>query len=123
MNMTGELIASYLEAFGTIAAVVLALFLQVVLVRLRRPRLHVTLSLDKLDGDVAVTRAHPVESAFTVWIRLKVWNYPKKRHATNSQVFVQRLAWPDTSSVLYPFAAGSPLNWSETSADTAMIAS
>jgi hypothetical protein len=50
------LVASYLEAVGTIAAVVVALFLQVILVRMRRPRLHVTLSLHKEDGNVEAWR-------------------------------------------------------------------
>jgi hypothetical protein len=42
--LTSELIASYLEAIGTISAVILALFLQVYLVWKRRPRLSLEYS-------------------------------------------------------------------------------
>ena len=56
---TASLVASYLEAVGTIAAVVVALFLQVFLVRIRRPELRVSATLDPADGGMLRSRHMP----------------------------------------------------------------
>jgi hypothetical protein len=98
---TGELIASYVEAVGTISAVVVALFIQFYLVEKRRPALVVTLDESLEDRDLAVVDGHSkiVRAAelnesgekleyHEFYLRIKVWALPKRRSATGVQAAI-----------------------------------
>jgi len=119
--VNAELVISSLEAAGTVSAVVLALFLQVILVRFRRPRLHLTLSTDIADQD-AVGVVDPAGNGQAAWIRVRVWNYPKKRQADNVQVLVHYIETPaDAENDPYRASTGEVLNWAETATETINI--
>jgi hypothetical protein len=110
-----ELIASYMEAIGTVAAVILALFLQVVLIRLKRPRLYMTLSSSLGEEDVVI---YQEQAQFNCWIRCKVWAAKGRRPARNAEVFVQRVIRPDSASNTR-VAPGGTLQW--TSAESVHV--
>jgi hypothetical protein len=61
--------ASVAEAVGTIGAVIVALFLQYFLVRRRRPRMSVSVSLEDRHENVSTI----IETS-EVWLRFKVHN-------------------------------------------------
>jgi hypothetical protein len=105
---TAELVASYMEAVGTVAAVLLALFLQVVLVRMRRPKVYVTLSTDVTQGDISVDDGHEKTNC---WIRCKVWVTRRTNPARNTEVFVQRIIRPP-HAVNTREVPGGTLKWS-----------
>jgi hypothetical protein len=89
---TASLVASYLAAIGTIGAVVVALFLQVILVRIHRPVLSVDFSLDPRSGDMVAGKTHGgyTECYFIVKVRAKA----KKDAARNVEAFLVQVIRP-----------------------------
>jgi hypothetical protein len=116
-NDTAELIASYVEAIATLLAVLLALFLQVILVRLRRPRLYVTLTTDITEEDIAIDDDN---GKLNCWIRCKVWAAPRKQPARNAEVFVQRVHRPPDAANTREVPGGA-LMWSHQEATQVSI--
>lgn len=92
------MIANYLEAFGTISAVLVALFTQVVRERLKRPRLTMRLSTDRQDEDFVFI--HLPDGGLEYWIRLRVYAKPRRRTAREVQVFLTKLRRPRNSVVV-----------------------
>lgn len=78
-----DTIASFLEAAGTISAVLVALFIGVYLDRRRRPRLR--LEFNQASDDVVVTTS-PDGSILELWVRVRVLAAASRRTATNTQV-------------------------------------
>lgn len=105
---TAELVAAYISAVGTVSAVLLALFLQLVLVRLKRPKLYITLSIDLADQDISID--NDIDK-LNCWIRCKVWAKRRRDPARNTEIFVQRVTRPRnaTNSREVP---GGTLKWS-----------
>lgn len=123
--MTGDthaLIASYLQSAATVAAVILALFLQVFLVRLRRPALNLSVSMDVEDDDL-VLAVRPDKRQDRVFIRGKVWAEKGKESARDAQVLLAGMTRPQSWPVTNPPALGAPLKWAELDAETVTIPS
>jgi hypothetical protein len=79
-----------------------------------------TLSMDISDDDIAGVPAP--EGGYAIWIRPKVWNYPKKEVARNVQVLIQELVTPAGRRASADFTPmGALLNWSDTNSDAANI--
>lgn len=113
MALNSQLVANYLEALGTISAVIVALFTQVYLTWRKRPRL--TLKCPVGDSgpegseDFVMIRS-PDGGIVEYWMRLRVCAKAGKRTATNVQcrvAQVRRLDGPH--QVVLP---SGPLNWS-----------
>jgi hypothetical protein len=102
-------IAALIGAIGTVAAVLLALFLQVILVRLRRPVLRVEFSADPGDEDM---EALDVENRSEYWIHAKVWNQNKRASAKNVEATLLRVKRPAEALNKRVVPVG-PLKWTE----------
>jgi hypothetical protein len=95
-TLTSELVASYLEAIGTVSAVILALFLQVYLVWKRRPRLSLAYSAGARDNDYRnVEKADFCEH----WLQFRVMAKSGTVAARDVEVFVASVRRPDGSSI------------------------
>ena len=117
---TIQSIATLISAIGTVAAVVLALFLQVVIVRKRRPRLTLELAGSLEDDDLAYVEEYsskgvdPVTEKtprnLNLHVRPKVRNAFGKDTAKNVQVALLRVRGgaPDDSTV-----PSRPIAWSD----------
>src|SRR4051812_43759685 len=81
-------IAAWLQGIGTVAAVVLALFLQVFLVWLRRPKVRLEVSLDIRDQDL-VTASRPEREHYVCWLRARIFVSGRTHSAINAEVVVQ----------------------------------
>jgi hypothetical protein len=106
---TAELVAAYMGAIGTLLAVVLALFLQVILVRIEQPRIYLTLSPDLADEDAIVNED---SAKITYWVRCKVWVARGKNPARNAEILVQRITRPAGASNS-KVAPGGTLKWTD----------
>ena len=104
---TADLVASYISAISTLIAVILALFLQVILVRLRRPGLFVTFSDEPASTDL--TSVESVDKS-DYWIHVKVWNRKGRSAARNAEAFVIRVIRPESSPNEGNVPA-TPLGW------------
>jgi hypothetical protein len=91
---TATQIAEIFAAVGTLAAVVLALFLQVIIVARRRPSLSLQFSPDESQGDIVTT---DWADDFNLWIQLKVHATSGRNTARNVQVMVLRVVRPSVS--------------------------
>lgn len=89
-NLTNA-ISQVLAAIGTIGAVVLALFLQVVIVRRRRPELFLDFSDSLHREDVLLMDQ---DADFDAYIRMKVRSKRGRRTAKNVEVLLLRLERP-----------------------------
>jgi hypothetical protein len=107
-DSVASLVASYLEAVGTIAAVVVALFLQVILVRMRRPRLHVTLSLHKEDGNVEAWRRR--DGVVNCWLGVRVHAGRGRDAATHVRAYLVKVVRPEGERDAGAFPSAS-LDW------------
>lgn len=100
---TAQLVANYLEAFGTISAVALALFLQVFLVSRRKPELQVTFSDEVDDEDIALLE---FDDHFAYYLRVKVWAQQGRKAANRTQGLLLKATRPkeagDTSTRKVP---------------------
>jgi hypothetical protein len=101
-------IAAWLQGIGTVAAVVLALFLQVFLVWLRRPRIRLETSLDLRDQDLIVA-SRPEREHYICWLRARIFVADRTHSAVNAEVVVQD--WRSSSNQEAPFAHGNSLRW------------
>ena len=93
---TAELIASYAEAVGTLGAVGVALFLQVYLVRKRRPRLVTSFSNEIDGGDVGLLMRE-YDGGMEVYIRIKVWALKGRNSAKSTRVALLSVTRPPES--------------------------
>src|SRR4051794_38534605 len=99
-------IAAWLQGVGTVAAVVVALFLEVFLVWWRRPRFTLEVSLDPQQKDlVSATRAE--RDHHVCWLRGRIFVADGKKPALNAEVVVQDWLSPADQDV--PFAHGTSL--------------
>jgi hypothetical protein len=101
-------IAAWLQGIGTVAAVVLALFLQVFLVWLRRPKVRLEVSLDIRDQDL-VTASRPEREHYVCWLRARIFVSGRTHSAINAEVVVQD--WRSPADQGAPFAHGNSLRW------------
>jgi hypothetical protein len=113
-------IAAWLQGVGTVAAVIVALFLEVFLVWWRRPRFDFTVSSDPRDRDITQA-SRPQDDYHVCWLRGKVHVAEGKRPATNTEVIVQDWRSPGDQDV--PFAHGNSLRWANSDAEVVRIAS
>ena len=112
-SSTASLIASYLEAVGTIGAVLVALFAQVYLVRRRRPVLWLELHDDTAHEDLVVT-ANSTRTIVEYWVRLRVVAAAGRRTAVGALVRLEKAArLGDTESHRPSEANESPENLPE----------
>ena len=111
---TASLVASYLEAVGTIAAVLVALFLQVVLVRLRKPELDVRMSVNREDGNVEAwnTRENFAVCFFTVRVHAR----RERDAATHVRAFLVKVVRPSSAAGVGAFPS-APLDWTRNTGD------
>lgn len=109
-RLTVATIISLLEALATVAAVLVALFTQVYLVRARRPSLAMTVSDDVASEDIIIIRS-PNGDTVELWIRLRVEARDKRRTATGVQVRLAKVTRPvhDTNRQVVP---SGPMAWS-----------
>lgn len=89
-----ELFASYLEAGGTVAAVLLALFLQVLLVHRRRPELIVGVEPDDASEDLVHFEGFDRTRYSECYLRMKVSVEPGKNSATGTRVMLLKVHRP-----------------------------
>lgn len=124
------LVGNYLQAVGTIAAVVVALFTQVYLVNRNRPALVVTLSTDLAEEDIAVLEVEPAEKAgrrpngtsdddgyLECILRVKVWAMPKKRSARDTQAILLQLRRPPSRTTAISKVPDGLFKWAGASYD------
>jgi hypothetical protein len=111
-KLSAATIISLLESLATVAAVLVALFTQVYLVRARRPSLTMTISNDAAMEDVVVIRS-PDGNTVELWIRLRVEAKSKRRTAREAQVRLVKVKRPaqDASCQIVP---SGPMTWSST---------
>lgn len=104
-----NLIAAYLSAIGTVAAVIVALFLQVFIVRWRRPKLVVRLVLDREAGDLEAWRRRST-GVVNCWLGVRVEATRGRDAARNVRAYLLKVVRPGSSLAVgnYP-AAG--LDW------------
>jgi hypothetical protein len=113
LSFSSQLIANYLEAFGTIGAVIVALFVHVYLAWRKRPHLMIAppvgdTSPESTEDFVVIRSAN--EKIVEFWVRLRVCAKAGKRTARNVQARVaqvRRLDGPQDSVV-----PSGPLIWS-----------
>jgi hypothetical protein len=91
---TIQTIANVGAAIGTISAVIVALFLQIVRVHRRRPALSLVFSGDANEQDLAFVE----EDHFNLYVRLKVKNMAKKDTARNVEVLLLHVHRPPGAS-------------------------
>jgi hypothetical protein len=114
-----QLIANYIEALGTLAAVVLALFLQVFLVRRKRPGFWVEYSADPTEEDI---RNLDRDSFSEHWERFRVHTYRRKHAAKNTEIFVTKVRRPPSPTPREAVPAGN-LEWSDAGVSSCNIPS
>jgi hypothetical protein len=116
LTFNSQLLANYLEALGTIGAVIVALFTQVFLAWRKRPRLTIKSPIgdaspeSKEDFIVIRSPEDASEKVIEFWVRLRVFAKEGKRTARNVQarvVQVRRLDGPQDRVV-----PSGPLIWS-----------
>lgn len=100
------MLANYLEAIGTISAVLVALFTQVIREKLKRPKLTMSLSTDREDEDLVFL--HLPDGGLQYWLRLRIYAKPGRRTARQVQVFLTRVRKPKGGIVV----PSGPLVWS-----------
>lgn len=110
--MSAATIISLLESLGTVAAVLVALFTQVYLVRARRPSLTMTFSDNPAMEDIVITRS-PDGDVIELWIRLRVEARSRRRTAREAQVRLVKVkrSPQDTNRQGVP---SGPMIWSST---------
>lgn len=87
---TIQAVSSIFGAVGTIGAVAVALFLQVFLVRRRRPKLSLSATQSGDDDDVALVDWDD----YLLALRLKVHNEKGKARSAETQVLLSRVVKP-----------------------------
>jgi hypothetical protein len=102
---------------GTVITIGLALFLQWGLVRYRRPRLTLEVSLDLADEDMVVLE---FKDRMELWLRLKVRSQPKKVTAHNVQVLLMKVRRPPAGERA-PVVPSRQLRWADTQDDQLAI--
>jgi len=102
-------ISSVSAAVATVAAVILALYLQVYLVRSRRPVLALSVSLDPADEDVV---SLSYADSFELWIRVRVSARPGRSTAKNVRVRLLQAVRPPESNSTLPVPARE-FKWAE----------
>ncbi|MCA1607314.1 MAG: hypothetical protein LC775_18020 [Acidobacteria bacterium] len=110
LALKADTVAGFLEAFGTIAAVIVALFIQVYLVRRSRPVLMMELSNCESDEDFVVIRSRD-GAVVEFWARLRVVAKSGRRTARGAQVRLVKVtrAADDPSDLIVP---SGPMIWS-----------
>ena len=88
---TVSTVANVFAALGTVFAVILALFLQVILVQRRRPSLYLDYSSDEDDQD---SIALDLEHDLNFWVQMKVRSRARKNTAHNVEVTLLRVVRP-----------------------------
>jgi len=105
-------VASFLGAFGTIGAVIVALFVQVYLVWRRRPALTMDISSDANDEHVVVIKdSQEAPTVVEVWVRLRVLAKRNRRTARGSRVQLVKVKRPEQDAVQLIVPSG-PMIWS-----------
>ena len=106
-NWTSQ-ITAWLQGIGPVAAVILALFLQVVLVWLKRLRLDLTLSVDPQEQDLIAKRLRDYDQ-YNCWLRARVSARRGKDPALNAEVVIQDWRSPSGQQDV-PFATAIHLD-------------
>jgi hypothetical protein len=117
-NLSME-IAAWLQGVGTVAAVIVALFLEVFLVWWRRPRFTLEVSLDPQQKDL-VTATRIERDHYVCWLRGRIFVADGKKPALNTEVVVQDWQCPTDQDV--PFAHGNSLRWANSKDELVRIA-
>jgi len=112
-------IAAWLQGVGTVAAVIVALFLELFLVWWRRPRFDFTISLDPRDNDLS-TYEREGHDQYVSWLRGKVHVTDGKVPALKVEVLVQDWRSPENQDV--PFAHGNSFNWANSEDEVVRVA-
>jgi len=107
--------AAVLTAFGTIGAVLVALFLQDVRARMRRPRLRFEFSPDRINEDV-VALDHQIDQTFDLNLKLRVLAQKHRDPALGVRVLLQRVDQPG-STANQEIPSSRELKWSDTDAE------
>lgn len=120
---TAQLVVNYISAIGTIGALVLALFLNVIREHLRRPRL--TVSKPSIEhGDLVWFEGEPLEPGserkryYECYLRLRVHATAKKDTATSTRVLLWKVERPERDPLLE--VPDHLLKWSGPSFDEAV---
>ncbi len=100
-------VAQFLEAFGTIAAVVVALFTQVIRERVRRPKLWLEYSANSEDEDLVIIDRRDIQHV-TYWLRLRVCAKEGRRTARGVQLRLIKVG-KEGGGVVVP---SGPMIWS-----------
>lgn len=107
-----DTIATSLEAFGTIAAVIVALFVQVYLVWRRRPSLTMSIASSADEEDmVIIADSDSNPTIIEVWVRLRVYAKRSRRTARGAQVRLVKVKRPRKEDVQL-VVPGGPMIWS-----------
>jgi hypothetical protein len=117
-NLSME-IAAWLQGVGTVAAVIVALFLELFLVWWRRPRFNLEVSPDPRDRDLTMA-TRPQDAHHVCWLRGRVYVVDGKKPALNTEVIVQDWRSPGDQDV--PFAHGNTLRWANSDSEVVRIA-
>ncbi len=102
-----EASSALVAAVGTIAAVIVALFLQYVLVLRQRPKLYLSFSSDRESEDIVADDGREVSRVF---IRFKVHAATGRSTAHNVEVFLMRARRPASAIVRRP-VPDRPFKW------------
>lgn len=113
LALNGETLSSYLEAAGTVAAVIVALFIQVYLVWRRRPDLSLSISEDRDSEDNVVVRLEGHDPPIIeFWVRAKVAVRNGRDAADGVKVIVAKAERPAWDPIKKVIPSGHPLAWS-----------
>lgn len=112
-------IAAWLQGIGTVAAVVVALFLEVFLVWWRRPRFRFEVSTDPQQKDL-VSATRPDRDHYVCWLRGRIFVADGKKPALATEVVVQD--WRSPAGQDVPFAHGTSLRWANSKDELVRIA-
>jgi hypothetical protein len=99
--------------------VVLALFLEVFLVWLRRPTVRLEASLDPRAQDLVVA-SRPERGHDVCWLRTRAYVSQRANSAVGAEVVVQ--GWRSPGQQQAPFAHGNALRWANSSDELVRIA-
>jgi hypothetical protein len=114
-----NVLANFLEAFGTISAVVVALVTQVYLVRRRRPHLTMTVSERPEDEDILVVKS-PTGDIVELWIRARVLAAERRRTAVGAQVRLTKVV-RSANDLNRQIVPSGPMIWSSVGAEPQSI--
>src|SRR5690348_3655707 len=110
-------ISSVGAAIATVAAVILALYLQIYIVRSKRPILALAVSLDPVDEDIVALTS---PTSHGLWVRVRVSAQPGRSTAKNVRVRLVQATRPADAKNKLPVPARE-FSWADSSESSVEI--